>query len=92
MITAAKAYTKESASDEKWNAFQEAIKTAEDVYNNESATQDQIDQAVAALREAIDTFKKEDPTLNPTEDGVYTVTLKSNKTRKQGTLFLRWIF
>ena len=58
MITAAKAYTKESASDEKWNAFQEAIKTAEDVYNNESATQDQIDQAVAALREAIDTFKK----------------------------------
>ena len=30
MITAAKAYTKESASDEKWNAFQEAIKTAED--------------------------------------------------------------
>ena len=52
------------------NAFQEAIKTAEDVYNNESATQDQIDQAVAALREAIDTFKKEDPTLNPTEDGV----------------------
>lgn len=58
MIKAAKAYTKESASDEKWNAFQEAIKTAEDVYNNESATQDQIDQAVAALREAIDTFKK----------------------------------
>ena len=79
MITAAKAYTKESASDEKWNAFQEAIKTAEDVYNNESATQDQIDQAVAALREAIDTFKKEDPTLNPTEDGVYTVTLKATK-------------
>ena len=79
MITAAKAYTKESASDEKWNAFQEAIKTAEDVYNKESATQDQIDQAVAALREAIDTFKKEDPTLNPTEDGVYTVTLKATK-------------
>ena len=55
------------------------MKTAEDVYNNESATQDQIDQAVAALREAIDTFKKEDPTLNPTEDGVYTVTLKATK-------------
>lgn len=54
-------------------------KTAEDVYNKESATQDQIDQAVAALREAIDTFKKEDPTLNPTEDGVYTVTLKATK-------------
>ena len=39
----------------------------------------QLDQAVAALRVAIDTFKKEDPTLNPTEDGVYTVTLKATK-------------
>lgn len=92
MITAAKAYTKESASDEKWNAFQEAIKTAEDVYNNESATQDQIDQAVAALREAIDTFKKEDPTLNPTEDGVYTVTLKATKQGSEETSSLGGYF
>lgn len=58
MITAAKAYTKESASDEKWNAFQEAIKTAEDVYNKESATQDQIDQAVAALRKQLIRLKR----------------------------------
>lgn len=67
-------------------------KTAEDVYNNESATQDQIDQAVAALREAIDTFKKEDPTLNPTEDGVYTVTLKATKQGSEVTSSLGGYF
>lgn len=72
MINAAKAYEQGTASDKKWNDFQEAIEAAEAVYKKDSVTQDEIDTAVTALKNAIDIFNKKE-IENPTEDGVYTL-------------------
>ena len=58
MLSAAKAYEQDSASDEKWQALQNAITAAQEVYDNENATQEDVNAAVTALKEAIDTFKK----------------------------------
>ena len=81
MLTAAKAYEQESASDEKWQALQDAITAAQQVYDNENATQEEVNAAVTALRDAIDAFtKKEDKDdsgqtgiTNPVEAGEYTL-------------------
>lgn len=82
MLTAAKAYEQENASDEKWQALQNAITAAQEVYDNENATQEDVNTAVDALREAIDTFtKKEDSgqtgITNPVEAGEYTLSFQA---------------
>lgn len=82
MLTAAKAYEQDSASDEKWQALQDAIAAAQEVYDNENATQEEINTAVTALRDAIDVFtKKEDSgqtgITNPVEAGEYTLSYKA---------------
>lgn len=78
MLTAAKAYEQDSASDEKWQALQNAIIVAQEVYDNENATQEDVNGAVTSLRDAIDAFtKKEDSgqtgITNPVEAGEYTL-------------------
>lgn len=77
MLSAAKAYEQDSASDEKWQALQNAITAAQEVYDNENATQEDVNAVVTALKEAIDTFKKKDSENNnienPVEDGEYTL-------------------
>ena len=82
MLAAAKAYEQDSASDEKWQALQDAIAAAQEVYDNENATQEEINTAVTALRDAIDVFtKKEDSgqtgITNPVEAGEYTLSYKT---------------
>ena len=81
MLTAAKAYEQGSASDEKWQALQDAITAAQEVYDNENATQEEVNAAVTALRDAIDAFTKKDDKdnsgqtdiTNPVEAGEYTL-------------------
>ena len=81
MLTAAKAYEQENASDEKWKALQDAITAAQEVYDNENATQEEVNAAVTALRDAIDTFKKDDSgqtgITNPVEAGEYTLSYQA---------------
>ena len=82
MLSAAKAYEQENASDEKWQALQDAITAAQEVYDNENATQDEVNAAVTALGEAIDAFKKKEDSgqtgiTNPVEAGEYTLSFQA---------------
>lgn len=57
-----------SASDETWNALQQAIKSAQAVYNNLSSTQEQVDAQIAFLQKAMAAVQAEnDQTADKTE-------------------------
>lgn len=82
MLTAAKAYEQGTASDEKWQALQDAITAAQEVYDNENATQEEVNVAVTALGDAIDAFKKKENSgqigiTNPVEAGEYTLSFQA---------------
>lgn len=56
------------ASDETWNALQQAIKSAQAVYDNLSSTQEQVDAQVAFLQKAMAAVQAEnDQTADKTE-------------------------
>ncbi len=56
------------ASDETWNALQQAIKSAQTVYDNLSSTQEQVDAQVAFLQKAMAAVQTEnDQTADKTE-------------------------
>ena len=56
------------ASDETWNALQQAIKSAQTVYDNLSSTQEQVDAQVAFLQKAMAAVQAEnDQTADKTE-------------------------
>ena len=56
------------ASDETWNALQQAIKSAQAVYDNLSSTQEQVDAQVAFLQKAMSAVQAEnDQTADKTE-------------------------
>ena len=56
------------ASDETWNALQQAIKSAQAVYDNLSSTQEQVDAQVAFLQKAMAAVQAEnDQTVDKTQ-------------------------